>query len=198
MMDTLPSFFNIHIPKTAGSTFKHMLKLLYGDDMLMVTDVPVFGGCEKHKDYQRYKVIQGHLLWFTYYHLPRITWVRNPVDRIASQYYSWLEKPDIMNPVCNKLYTENLSLREFCLAVPGMIYYMLGDDLARYKFIGITEEWKRDIDLFKDMFKIILPKTENIRVTKNKGHVSSKDRTWIEKHYSKDMELYYEALKIAR
>ena len=185
----LPKFFVPHIPRTAGTTFKNMIKLVYGNKMLM------HGGQKKYPDYEQYLVIQGHIRWFVYDHLPRVIWIRNPVDRIASQYYHWLEHPDMNHDVCRLLIEKGIDIREFAKRIPEMTIYIAGSDLNNFAFVGLTEYFDEDIVRFEKQFGLELPRLPKMRVTKNKPEISSDDRLWIEDYYKDGMKLYEEALK---
>jgi hypothetical protein len=80
---------SVHLPKTAGTTFRHMLQqafpaltLDYGEPHILAPHI----GC-----------IHGHFFVEKYTGiLPRarfIAWLRDPIERLVSQYHYWLRTP---------------------------------------------------------------------------------------------------------
>jgi hypothetical protein len=84
-----------------------------------------------------------------------VTWLRDPVERVASHYHFWLRHPNLKHPICKRLIAEKLSLAEFA-EVEGMrnVHSRLlgGKDLADFDFVGITEEYDRSLALFLSLF----------------------------------------------
>ena len=97
---------SIHIPKTAGTSFRNILKNVYGEKEVIRFDISNRRGItieekvlKSKKLSRRIKVIHGH---FTYRNLtkmvalsdnvPIVTWLRNPIKRVISNYYYLEEK----------------------------------------------------------------------------------------------------------
>src|SRR5512135_3015151 len=94
-MDTL---IFLHIPKTAGTTFRSILPANYRAEELY--NVPTnaegqvdFSGLDRLSDVEKRKirVLAGHFQYGAHEHLPQkssyITILRDPVKRIISRYY---------------------------------------------------------------------------------------------------------------
>lgn len=90
-----PVLLCIHIPKTAGRTFRQALKSQYGEHGVLTLDHQYLKKRgETLADYpvQDYPVVHGHLP-FDHLHpyagqdTKWITWLRHPVDRVLSNYY---------------------------------------------------------------------------------------------------------------
>ena len=91
---------SLHIPKTAGTSFRNILKSVYGENQVVRFDISRMGVVRMNENvYQKsklpnVKVIHGH---FTFqdlsgsFTLPEtyklITWMRDPVKRVISNYY---------------------------------------------------------------------------------------------------------------
>jgi hypothetical protein len=57
----------IHVPKTGGKTFR----------LLLAEKFPIKN------------IVGGHNRFDMFEHLPKVTWVRDPVERVISHYYFW-------------------------------------------------------------------------------------------------------------
>lgn len=92
-----PELLSIHIPKTAGRTFREILKSQYGvNGVLSLDHYYLTKQNEQLADHptDRYPVIHGHLPYrqISKVALPSskyITWLRHPVDRVISNYYHY-------------------------------------------------------------------------------------------------------------
>jgi hypothetical protein len=73
-----------------------------------------------------------------------ITWVREPVERVASSYYHRLREPDWQHPVCHELHTKKLSLAAYS-ALPlvrnEMTRFFGSKSPADFAFIGLVERY---------------------------------------------------------
>ena len=79
-----------------------------------------------------------------------ITWVMDPVQRVAAQYRYWQREPDRQNPLCAAMHRENWSLLEFARQEGAR------DETVRFfgelrpedfTFIGLREEFPRSVEL---------------------------------------------------
>jgi hypothetical protein len=154
-----------HIPKTGGTTMYRILERLIGSDRLS----PHFSMNEDTEypltlagTYDRYLVIFGHLSAASTDVLgPRRKWLtilRDPVDRVISQYYFWRNCVP-SSPHLDYVYeAQTLSLEKFCrLRTTNFLQgnenlqtWQLGDDLrVRYRRVAscdVLETAKRNID----------------------------------------------------
>lgn len=97
---TNPELISLHIPKTAGTSFRNILKSVYGEKEVGWLDIETNGVVRLNESvYNKnklpdLKVIHGH---FVYKELLNkfeikneykiITWVRDPVKRVISNFY---------------------------------------------------------------------------------------------------------------
>jgi Sulfotransferase family len=162
---------SIHIPKTGGTTFLEFLKagvqeVLYLDwgpgskdnrlyrhrkrlaaQFESITDLESLSGRS---------VIHGHFKAGKY--LPKfpkaiyVTWLRDPVERVASHYFFWQRRPFMDDALCNKVITEKMTLEEFARleAIRNVQHRFLSPlGVEGFAFIGITEEYERSLELFR-------------------------------------------------
>lgn len=152
----LSMLLSVHIPKTGGVSFRNMLKEFYGPGFVLsyweVTDawgrvlpeVPGTAAC-----------VHGH---FVAHELADrfpaarlVTWVRDPVERVASSYYHRLREPDPRNYVARMVCEQKLSLLGFA-ELPEvrneMAWFMGRKKPSDFAFIGVMEYFEEAMDRF--------------------------------------------------
>ena len=153
---------SVHIPKTAGVSFRKMLSQLYGPGFVQYyweisdawgrirSDVPPEATCI-HGHFA------AHVLADRYPEASLVTWVRDPVERVASSYYYRLRSPDWRHPVSIELHEKHLSLVEYAALdeVRNEMTRFFGerqpDDFA---FIGLVEEFGVSMEKFLEQFDL--------------------------------------------
>jgi len=112
----------IHIPKAAGTTFKEILWRQYGyrNSFTVQSGERTQPSIDKFRQLpeskkSRFRLIYGHMPFGLHRWLPRsaayITILRNPVERVASEYYYVLRTP--IHPLNPELVGKNLSLQDY-------------------------------------------------------------------------------------
>lgn len=170
---------SVHIPKTGGSSFLELLKLIaeevfyldYGSGSFAPTALYLRGRrieqtFESIKDVESLpgrSVIHGHFRIGRYLerfpHASYVTWLRDPVERIASHYFFWQREAYtsglMADPLCNKVITEKMTLLQFAeweTARNRQTLFLQPTGPAHCDFIGITEEYDRSVELFQRLF----------------------------------------------
>ena len=153
---------SVHIPKTAGVSFRKVLAQIYGPGFVQYyweitdawgrvrADVPSDATCV-HGHFV------AHILAEKYPDATLITWVRNPVERVASSYYFRLRNPDWKHPVCVELHEKKLSLLEYAgleLVRNEMTRFFGQKQPADFAFIGLVEEIESSMTVFFDRFEL--------------------------------------------
>ena len=153
---------SVHIPKTAGVSFRKMLAQIYGPGFVLyyweITDawgrvcaeIPPDATCV-HGHFE------AHLLADKFPDATLITWVRDPVERVASSYYFRLRNPDWKHPVCIELHEKKLSLVEFArleLVRNEMTLFMGKRKPADFAFIGVVEKLEASMARFFQRFDL--------------------------------------------
>lgn len=149
---------SVHIPKCAGTSFRHILQGLYEDrlwlnygtafvrDLARADMIPAGTAC-----------IHGHFFADTFDDViadrQLITWLRHPVERVVSNYHHFLRSPDLRDDCCRALLDHKLTLREFAelewmrnLATR----YFAGRTLEDFAFVGIAERFLESLHVFGD------------------------------------------------
>ena len=133
-----------------------------------------------------------------------ITWLRDPVQRLASHYAFWrrdYDGRDPAQPLRNRMVGEDWSFERFALG-PEMrdVYrqYLWGFDPARFDFIGITEHYAADLEYFSRRFGCGGASVARALVNPERGEgsyaIEDRLRARIEAHHARDVALYRWAL----
>lgn len=208
---------SVHIPKTGGTTFQDILERLYQGRIYLdyAERILVPGlwrkrlrlalGLNRVHVPQGTLCIHGHFLANKYDRLyrdaPVVTWVRDPVDRIVSQYHYTFRCPDMEHPIFRRLVRNKPTLEEFVRIRQlrnVQSTYINGKKLEKFRFIGVTEEYEKSIELFAKIFDIeeplAVPAANVNKERQDDGYVLDPEtRTLIERCNSLDIELYAEA-----
>lgn len=211
---------SIHIPKTAGTSFFHSLKKQYGnqkvaridiyDNRIRINKIPV----DSAYVYKNTTVIHGH---FTIDSLnnylslpvntPIITWLRDPVERVISNYYYLSKRLDeeLMEEKkgLNILSKMRRSLLEYAQDERNcnrMSKFLKGIDIKDFFFIGTVENYDEDIQELgrKLNWSTLEIVTHNITGTSNKSVVDEQTKALIRSYNKKDQALYEQALALRK
>jgi hypothetical protein len=215
-----PELISLHIPKTAGTSFRNILKNVYGADQVVrfdinekrevkVNEVPF-----TQKGLPAVKVIHGH---FSYESLKEIfalppgfkliTWMRHPAKRVISNFY-YLESRlaellDEERNGLNILSKMQRTLIEYSRAEINrnrQAKFLRGSRLTDFDFVGIHEHFP---DELSRLGRILNWKQQPETLFQNK--TPRKDQPHppdllheIEELNKDDMALYEEALRIRK
>ncbi|NBC06434.1 MAG: sulfotransferase family 2 domain-containing protein [Bacteroidetes bacterium] len=211
---------SIHIPKTAGTSFRNTLKDVYGQEVVVRLDIKVKGPrvvVNERDYYQRQlppwtRVAHGHfnyLLLQEHFDLPDrdipvITWMRDPVERVISNYYylskRLAEELDEPSKGLNILAKMQRELMEYARAPKSRnraAHFMKGMPLEDFTFIGIQEYYQEDLSHLAQLldWKNFKEYTHN-RTGKSHDEVTPKQRDEIRALNDEDVRLYEQALAL--
>lgn len=216
-----PELISIHIPKTAGTSFRNILKSVYGEKNVVRFDISMRGVVRLNekpyaeKQLPSAKVIHGH---FSYeaikscYGIPEgcpvITWLRDPVQRVASNYY-YLESRliDILQEEKHDLHIlEKMqrSLPEFARAEINrnrMSKFLNGVELKNLTFIGIQEQFEIDLPLLAAKLKwprVPVVLYHNVTSEKENRQIPDDLAEEIRSLNAEDVRLYEEAMALRK
>jgi len=176
----LPFIVSVHIPKTAGTSFRRILETIYGDHL--VIDHPWrklrplwaqrnpadFGRGYLHAALKDVRCIHGHFNAEKYSVLPNagfdiqlVTWLRDPIERAVSAYYFLRDKPPPENPERCTPWEQKAKVldiqsyfeetRHWCNT---MSRQLAGVPISNFKFIGIVEEFDVSLQRFVRTFDL--------------------------------------------
>jgi hypothetical protein len=201
--------FSIHVPKTGGTSFRHLLQQRYGDRFATYygpkdpnTD-PRLDAIERgalvaalpQLEAAGVEILHGHLRADRLH--PAITdprsvwmWLRNPVERIISHYFFLLES-DSQGRIATRMKTGEIDLLEFAASKRSnnLQSRFLGDlPVEQLGFVGLMER-------YDDCVRLLLGEriARPVRVfnrTRQKPEVDAETRRRIAELNARDMELY--------
>jgi hypothetical protein len=216
---------SVHLPKTAGSSFLAAIEQHFAGRLLRdyegrpITRSGLSRNSRALLGWARYGVssrgltgydcVHGHFMPLKYRQLSAsatpqfVTWMRHPVDRLASHYYHWMRvaPPAHASPVRRRVYQEQWTLQRFCLGREFRnIYsnYLWGFPLSRFDFIGITEHYDTELDYFSRAFM-----DGELTVMRENANPARQEATYIddpglrekiEHWHGADLALYRQAL----
>lgn len=194
---------SVHIFKTGGTSFGDYLNLVFNESLFCyyptsgkIYESPLRLG--KH-----IKCIHGHLpakiLKNNYPNGKLISWVRDPVERVCSEYYHIFRYPEPENPIHQHVINNNISLKEFIQLQNFQNVqstFIHPEDLKHSFFVGIMEEF--DTGLFILDLILHTKKSEKVRSTNINPQKNLKDKYELDKNLRdeicrinyQDVELY--------
>ena len=215
---------SLHLPKTAGTSFGAALDGHFGTALLRdYADLPLNtpphlrnraalkAGLDMPAA-ESAACVHGHFLPVKYLPLADIrevrfvTWMRHPVQRLLSHYAFWRRTPppSPVHAVHWRMHAEDWSLETFCLA-PALrdVYaqFLWAFPLETFDFIGITEYFEADFDVFSCRFLggASAPQRLNVGADGTRAECLQVDaalRQRIEAFHARDMALYARALTL--
>ncbi len=207
---------SVHVPKTAGTTFRDILNQIYGKENIYFDYIPPKYVKHEPSDLpHNFRVIHGHfnILKYDCLHAQakKIIWLRHPIHIVISLYFYWLHVPlgDIYQclDIVRDVKMLNINLEEFVEhgAAKNLIsQYISGKKINDFDFVGVNEFFLEDLaDLQKMLnwsdFRIYEKNTNpNPKYQEELESVFSQ-KTLIEKilrNNQEDLEIYQEALRL--
>lgn len=164
-----------HVPKTAGSSIRTALKIHFQKRILLdysaapvsdnptrekqIDDEKILIGENSESYIEKYDIVYGHFPCNKYDVLgPRIRraiFLRNPVDRVCSNYFYRLKnnvvgEPGDISQVSVLEFAQRNNMRNMYKN------YLRGVSLSDFAFVGITERFEDSLNLFEKVFGIRL------------------------------------------
>lgn len=171
---------SVHIPKTAGSSFREGLERHLGERLLTdYEDRPLSDSISDrwrrlktrievryraHDLTAKYAAVHGHFIATKYLPLgdraALCAFFRDPVERLLSQHRYMTSTPDPKNTMWVKFDARKMTPAQYALLPRQKRLYRLftgGLPMERFAFVGITEEYETSLRLFKAIFGIDVP-----------------------------------------
>lgn len=195
---------SVHIPRTAGTSFRELLAEKFGTrllhhyyhlmdhQMLPIEAVSQDAEC-----------IHGHFpaTFFrtAFPHAALVTWVRRPLDRLISEYRFLTVSPD-ENNVLSQMIQNGASIVEFAehpANANRMVSYMNGVPLASFAFVGISEFYNEELDRLERLTGMRLRKHHRVNSGPSSVNevLSEKEAEYIRSLNTLDEHLYDRCLK---
>lgn len=174
---------SVHVPKTAGTSFRVILQSVYGD--ALVQDYPDRYDNPLLQDdldvgLTGKLVVHGHFHESKYNMVApsakKIVWVRNPISRVISHFHylrTVAQNPKYrLNEHREEIIEKDLSLLRFA-ALPKISNFYTKNyiqELDNFLFVGITEFFAEDIVALSRLMN--WPRVRQIRVNESEYHKS--------------------------
>ncbi|MBR9919607.1 MAG: sulfotransferase family protein [Bacteroidetes bacterium] len=209
---------SVHIPKTAGTSFRGILKEVYGEEAVIRLDIGLVNEkirineelYDKKKVSSKVRVAHGHFspaLLHKYFDIsestPFITWLRDPIERVISNYF-YLQKRlreelEEEKRGLNILSKMQRSLMEYAaqeINQNRMSKFLAGMELEDFAFVGIQDHFSEDLQRIAKLldWEETQELKHNITGRKKEG-VSDEERAQIARYNQADVELYQKALE---
>jgi hypothetical protein len=153
---------SLHLPLAEPPGFRQLLADIFGEGFFLAyRDIADCRGRVVPAFPDGARCIHGHFLAETlrerFPDARLITWVRDPVRRVAAQYHYWRRAPDWSHPVCRAMHGQQWSLVEFArqdAMRDRMSHYFGRLRPADFAFIGVLESLPRSVDLLRRMLQL--------------------------------------------
>lgn len=202
---------SIHIPKTAGRSFRAILRRVYGEKK--VFNVTRESGKAWNKELERsippsVEVLHGHFTFSDISKLhhetevPVITWLRDPVERVLSNYYFFIQRAG-SGERPHAYHRRDETLMDYIRQDSSrnrMSRFLEGAALKDLFFVGIMEHFESELEELGR--RLGWGKVEPVHVNSNKAFreqfppVSEETRKLIRELNRRDAELYEEGLRL--
>jgi len=199
---------SVHVPKTAGSSFRNGLVQRFGERLFQVYFLrPISSHIEhrltrvkykwklffKGRDIaRRYDVIHGHFTADTFNGIPGpkqyCMFLREPVNRTISHHLFWTEQEALLirepkHSVREKFLKNGMGLNEFA-ELPEMVNFysiFLGKmRIEQFDFVGLQEEYSTSLRLFERIFGFKIEESHD-NSTSRESHTDLLSRTDLER-----------------
>ena len=201
-------FIHIHIPKTAGSTRAFIFQKIYGGK-IHAESVYLAGVNKRVPDYEKYDLITGHFFACVYDHLPLVTFLRDPVERVISHYDHFYKaygsyaaddaKGGLPWDYSNPYPLRDIGIIEFAETWSNLqTKYVAG---GNFEYIGVMEEFDNCLYELSILFDFEFPseyKSYRVRLIEKKSKVSDINREIIAHLNKEDMELYEDVVNVRK
>lgn len=213
----------VHIPKTAGTSFRKSVREIFGDSMILdYGDKPLKvnrwkrnwqtwlqGRRSKALEIADNTCIFGHYMPLKYSQLVRtrtyrsITWLRDPIERMVSHYNFIFEHHRVrqLGPGQSNVVDEKWTLEQFMFSPRYRNYssqFLWGVGLKAFDFVGLVEHYEEDLLEFGKQFfgRTLSPHQEKQSQTRQPCPFLDDPqlRSVAERFHARDMRLYRQAL----
>ena len=208
---------SVHIPKTAGTSFRLALERTFGDRLLLdYDDRPLSTDPDQIARRleaarrvpadaaglaARYDVVHGHFIADKYQDSdlePRFAaFFREPGARLVSHFKQWRRQANPANPLGWKVHTGAIGMAEMAAdpMIRGLYRHFLGTvPVDAFDFIGLTEAYERSLALFEAVFGIALPMLQENVTASEGGAASGSEQEAIDKTLlAPDQDVYDQA-----
>lgn len=204
---SLPEMISLHIPKSGGSSFRDFLGDLYGEGLrtMYALEETAPRLIDKVELEPQTRCLHGHFQADAYDHLlpgaVKVTWLRDPVERVISGYYQFLRHPQTAedSEFNREFFESGMSLMEFARhdnIRSSLFWYLNAVPLEDFFLVGLTELYDDSMRLFCHLLGVPEPAASRTINTNPDKAVSQRyplapaQRSELEGIYAGEIELY--------
>ena len=215
----------VHIPKTAGTSFRKAVREIFGESMLLdYSDKPLKVSRWK-RNWRTWlqgrrsnalaladnACIFGHYMPLKYSRLVRtrecrlITWLRDPIERMVSHYHFIFEHHRLrkLAPGQSQVVDENWTMEQFMFSPTYRNFscqFLWGVGLKKFDFVGLVEHYDADLFDFGMQFfdrELMAHREKQSPMRAPCPFLDDPQvRRMAERFHAGDMQLYRQALKM--
>lgn len=142
---------SVHIPKTAGTSFRGLLQAHYGEDLVRL--YPFDPDSWRHRVPDNARAVHGHfaldVLRDAYPKARTVVWLRNPIERLRSYHAYWLGVEPHGSKMHDAFMAGDRSLVSLAHLLADEVQGFLGrTTIQDFDFVGITENSEEDMTRF--------------------------------------------------
>lgn len=219
--DNAPMVISVHIPKTAGTTFRSYLRAIYGRHLccdygqsnpmthgLIARSLYADTGPKPPENLRQachkkgIKCIHGHFHAEKYRAIfpdaRYIVWLRDPVDRVISQFFYQRKALDPRNRINRLVYEGKVNLLQFADMEENrniQSKMIAGIPVEAFYFLGICEDFQQSLRRFENRLQIDLgntkvrwlnlnPRKPNVEDPEIREHIAAQNAADIQLHTS--------------
>jgi hypothetical protein len=159
-------------------------------------------------DYHKTYIVRGHFPYYRYHFLKKehgwnlITWLRDPVDRVISNYNHLVHRPKVTKKFLAHKATKmarKMSLTEFSKWQSDFQSRFTHEDPSVFDFIGIVEHFNKSMARFRKQFNMpshmSLQEWHNVHGWPEKEEVHKNVLKELKIHHKKDYEFYNKVME---
>jgi SAM-dependent methyltransferase len=155
---------SVHIPETAGGLFGELLMTQFAEAVCLHYYHPYDANWNRLSDIPaQTRYLHGHFpagqFRERYERAMLVTWLRDPAERVAAEYDRLKREPDPQSEL-SQLIANGATLLDFAehpFARNAQVRYVDSVPLQEFTFLGISENFLRDLARFCTATEIVLP-----------------------------------------
>lgn len=202
---------SIHIPKTGGVSFRKALEEHYPDGVEVISraklkkNARLWQGERIDLEHKGVQALHGHFPaknWMRekYKNAKFITWLRNPIDKIVSNYNFYLTQPIHGNKIHKQFIEENWDITRLAKELGNETAIYMGDfEPEDFDFIGFVDDYDNSLEHLSRLMNWDAPlqkSVENVTHQKKIIELNSETESELRIILSEEIDIYERSKEI--